>query len=140
MKTPRELLLEKHAQAVPHLDTIRQQAVSEAMRLTNPARDDTDNALSLIWQEVFVSCRRAWFGLAGVWGLILLLQLTGPADVLRQATVASSPTDSRQFVQLVEERQRWQEELLGNTTPQANSTHPAVIRPRSELAIPSRLC
>lgn len=97
MKTPREILLQRHREATPKLDAIRESLVS---KLNNEETIGAGFPADLgawllggstkLWRELFWSCRRTWAGLATVWlGLLVFNALqTGPAaPVLAQAAV-----------------------------------------------------
>jgi hypothetical protein len=99
MKTPREILLQRHRAAAPQLDAIREAVVRE---LNPPAATPAPvpvhlvswfrDGASTLWRELFWSCRRTWAGLAAVWlGLLVFNALqTGPAaPVLAQAAPAA---------------------------------------------------
>ena len=67
MKTPRDLLLNRHRPALPKLDVIRRTVLAE--HVGGPALPDEAPAgfLAQAWFELFWSCRRAWIGLAAAW-------------------------------------------------------------------------
>src|SRR5208282_3767715 len=78
MKTPREILLERHLTAAPKLDAIRQSAVAAVC----DRRISTDRAherrsqtavtmiLETFWRELIWPSRRIWAGLAATWILV----------------------------------------------------------------------
>ncbi|HEY3760328.1 MAG TPA: hypothetical protein VGN23_01080 [Verrucomicrobiae bacterium] len=68
MKTPREILLERHKAAIPQLDALRNQTINAELR-RKPSTVIVD-WLSLLWRELIWPCRGIWTGLATVWILI----------------------------------------------------------------------
>jgi len=132
MKTPRRLLLNRHRQAEPALDAIREGVVRELSRQDEraapEARPTVANWLGIFWQELFVSCRRYWMGLGTAWCGILLIGLFGAGETF---TRAPSPA----AVQAVQEQLLLRAELLtGAPEPdlRAVSAEPAP-QPRSSL-------
>jgi hypothetical protein len=74
MKTPRQVLLDRHADAQASLDALRQSVVA-------PMRHRRRPWLELLWQELVLPIRPLLAGLSVVWVLILALHLTtrGPS-------------------------------------------------------------
>ena len=74
MKTPREVLLERHRAAGPKLDVIRETAVASVgdRRIMNsPAAADRDDH----WRQFFLSLRWHLAGMGAAWLVIVLLNL-----------------------------------------------------------------
>ncbi len=118
MKTPRQLLLDRHADAQASLDALRQSVVA-------PMRPRRRPWLELLWQELVMPIRPLLAGLSVVWVLILALHLTtrGPsADV---GTQPLPPSIARE----VAAQQRLLSALLGLRP----SETPAPSEPRSGL-------
>src|SRR6478672_11734897 len=68
MKTPRELLLERHAELQQKLDTLREEAVASlAEARPTPAK--------ILWRELLLSLRWHLAGLSAAWMLIFFLNL-----------------------------------------------------------------
>ena len=74
MKTPRQILFERHADAQASLDALRQSVVIPMRQRRRPWRE-------LLWQELVLPIRPLLAGLSIAWALILALHLTarGPA-------------------------------------------------------------
>jgi hypothetical protein len=108
MKTPREILLQRHQAAIPKLDTLRRDAVRH-MTARQPSR-----LASWIlyfpwncWCEMIWPARRIWTGLAATWVLLLIANLGLRAGMpQRTATISAN---SYGFLLSARE----QEQLLG---------------------------
>jgi hypothetical protein len=82
MKTPREILFEKHKGAEQKLDAIRASVIAECVR---PEPQPTTSVVSALWQELVWPYRSIWAGLSVVWVGIIALWLTEPGTVTRKA-------------------------------------------------------
>src|ERR1035438_7714486 len=77
MKTPRELILERHQSAEAKLKAIRAEDLAACTRsAAQPSRQrppavDFATAAVRFWQETFWPWRRAWIGMAAIWVFIL---------------------------------------------------------------------
>lgn len=65
MKTPREILLARHADASAELDALRRSVVAELKPAESPGW------LAVAWRELFWQPRLVWTGLAAVWVFLL---------------------------------------------------------------------
>lgn len=92
MKTPREILLQRHRAAQPRLDEIRRDAIS---RFANPPGLRTEwsplRALHTLWRELIWPARRVWAGLATTWVFILIAN----ANLSEGRPVASTETKAQ---------------------------------------------
>jgi hypothetical protein len=98
MKTPRDLLLERHQQQSPALDQLRERVIRKELgeAITRPRQNDTSNWLVTL--RAWLNFQRAaWSGLAAVWCVILGLNLAAEREMGTSVT-ASAPTDSAQFL------------------------------------------
>jgi hypothetical protein len=77
MKTPREILFQKHQAVEPKLDAIREMVVGEGRRAAVPKTRVADTATlpRLSWREFVLSLRWHLAGLGTVWIVIVLLNL-----------------------------------------------------------------
>jgi hypothetical protein len=87
MKTPREILFEKHKGAEQKLDAIRANVVAECGR---PRPQQETNVFMALWQDLILPYRRIWTGLSVVWVGIIALWLTEPGKPARE-TVRVTP-------------------------------------------------
>ncbi len=125
MKTPRELLLARHAAARPRLDEVRAAVLAE-MRAAK-AVIPSQSLWTVLWQQLVIECRPAWAALGAAWGIILLLNIMSSTMTERPAVVVASRLSPEVEVILKAQRQLWVE----LTTP-ANPLPPrAKERPAS---------
>ena len=81
MKTPRELILERHESAETKLKTIRGEDLAACVRSAAQASPQRLPALDLaaavkrFWQDTFGPWRRAWIGIGVVWFGLLVFSL-----------------------------------------------------------------
>ncbi|HUB87699.1 MAG TPA: hypothetical protein VMB22_07375 [Verrucomicrobiae bacterium] len=136
MKTPREILLERHQAAAPKLDAIRQSAVAAVCdrRISNERRSQTTATMILktFWLELVWPCRRIWAGLAAVWVLIFVFNLSqrDPSELMARKTPSPSP----QMVLAFWQQEKLLDELMGPDKPPAvEPPQPFLPQPRSEL-------
>ena len=115
MKTPKELLLQKHRDAESALDGIRERVVGDLARQGRgaAAEPSTSDWLGTLWQELFVSCRGYWMGLGTAWCGILLLIALGAGGLLTGGSGGTEPA-----VQALQEQLRLRDELLGDARMQ----------------------
>lgn len=132
MKTPREILLNRHRAAGPKLDAIRRTVVSD---LNNKATKELSLAQSfvasflrcsnLFWRKLILPSRRTWAGLAAVWLILLAINLAQhePTPV-GQAPAAPAMMSFR-------EQQRLMNELFADRSlPAAETDRPKPFSPR----------
>ncbi len=117
MKTPRQILFERHADAQASLDALRQSAVAPMRNRRRPWRE-------LLWQELVLPIRPLLAGLAVAWALILALHLTARGPATERRTQPLPPSIAREAVA----QQRILTSLLGLRPVEA----PEPAEPRSE--------
>ncbi len=153
MKTPRELLFERHRQAEPRLDQVRRQALaelaagasSEALRhgpterlFKRSVANIEYGILKKLWLELLWPSRRALAGMAVVW-LALLAANFG----MKSTGISAPPARSArkgELVQAFQEQRRLLAELLPTTTPPPAEPPRPASRPRSERIAPFKNC
>jgi hypothetical protein len=138
MKTPRELLLKRHAAANEKLDAIRAEALrvaAEVNRRNPPVRELTFaatplQALTIPFRELIWPARRVWAGLAAVWVALAVFHF---AQADRRETVVAKSTMPASEVRLAfQEQQRLLGEILGPppaAVPPRHSPPPRSERP-----------
>jgi predicted PhzF superfamily epimerase YddE/YHI9 len=131
MKTPRELLLQRHQGANVRLDRIREDVVSQLTKTTASLEQGAStNTLLKLWRELIWPKPIAWTGVAAAWGLILLLKLS-TQDASH--VVAQKSSTSPEAIAEVRQQKRFFAELVGIAErPAAASASPVLPRPRSE--------
>jgi hypothetical protein len=130
MKTPREVLLNRHRAAEPQLDSIREQAVA-AM---SPKRRSRFAEIAESCREFFRVPRIAWAALAAVWTIIIALNTASSETPAAPMTAAASPPRrSPEMLQALREQKRLFAELVGAAGEKLESEAPRFVpRPRSE--------
>jgi hypothetical protein len=138
MKTPREILLNRHRSAGPKLDAVRKTALATAFPRAGHNAEPTAQisgpfalrVAHVLWRELILPCRGIWAGLAAIWLVILVLNLPSGGKPMRLAG-STSPPDQQVLAVLREQR----EMLTQFSEPIAPS--PAIPTrtpgPRSEL-------
>jgi len=134
MKTPRELILERHRAAAPRLDEIRAGVLASGAAPQKPACDDrAPHWISVFWREVVFPARWAWSSMAAGWVMILILQGLSRVDI--PAPAASVARTSPEVLALLQEQRLLKLELLDNVG--ATSAHAdAPPQPRSGAVPP----
>jgi hypothetical protein len=137
MKTPREILLERHQAAGTKLDAIRQSAVA-AVCDRRPAMNDvlelrSQTAATMIWhvlwRELILPSRRIWAGLAAIWLVLAAVNLS-QRDHMPAVPMASA---SPEMILSFRQQERLLTELLGpDETRAAEPATPFLPQPRSE--------
>jgi hypothetical protein len=136
MKSPRDILFNRHESAAPKLDAIRQSTVAAVCdrRLgMNDARErrSATTIIQTIWLELVWPSRRIWTGLAAVWVLIFIFNFSqrDPAEMMAWKSPPSSPEMILTFPQ----QERLMAELIGpNETQAVAPSKPFLPQPRSE--------
>ena len=98
MKTPRELLLERHRAQSAALDQIRKRVIAHEFG-ESPAlvRQEPRRPLFAAFGAWLTFPRAAWGGFAAVWCVILGLNLAAERE-METSVAARAPTDSEQFL------------------------------------------
>ncbi len=84
MKTPRQILLDRHQAASPRLDRLRVDAISNEL-FEQPVTLKKQTALSsfgfaALWSELFIPYRKAWMGLGVIWVFLLGVRFATPQE------------------------------------------------------------
>ena len=138
MKTPREILLERHRQTSAKLDRIRANALATAFAAeTRATRRDGQVETRLLmhlvtkaWQELICPCRLVWTGMAALWIVILAINLSLSDRQAIPQSARSAPTPA--MLQALEERRRLLVELIPPSVAPQTASPPKTPRPRSE--------
>lgn len=138
MKTPREILLARHQAAEPRLDAIRRAVVHELNNQDAKAPSGVTVFASLCrrcfaapWRELILPSRRIWTGLAAVWILIFIINVSLRDNV---SSVTGQPVRSPAVMMSWQAQQRWLNELFADrsTPPEADRLRNAAPKPRTE--------
>lgn len=121
MKTPRQVLLDRHADAQASLDALRRSVV-------DPMRQRRRPWLGILWQELVQPIRPLLAGLSVVWVLILALHLTTRGPSANGGTQPLPTSIARE----VAAEQRLLSALLGLRPPESpEPSEPRDARPPS---------
>ena len=126
MKTPRELLFERHRAAEPKLDTLRQKTVSRLAKA--PAVNSRPSAPRSSWRDMLLSLRWHLAGLSAAWLVVLVLNIDhsqAHSTVLAKQNIPSP----QQLLTALRENRRQVLELTGGQVVASVLE----ARPRSEI-------
>jgi hypothetical protein len=136
MKTPREILLNRHRDAEPKLDDIRE----KAMMTLAPSAGSNPSVQAgrlwplriawTLWRELIFPSRRIWAALAAAWVVLLWLNLPGGDKTPRMVAEALPPDHEIQA--LLREQQEMFAELIGFGGPSPAVPNKTTV-PRSEV-------
>lgn len=130
MKSPRDLLLSRHQAAQPELDRLRRAVVARAWKPQVPGLKGSWSEWAVdFFREALWPWRRAWFGLATVWVVILALPSTaersphhGQFEPVRLSPAALAELKAQH---------RWRDELLGALPSVRSTSDQPPLRPQS---------
>jgi hypothetical protein len=132
MKTPREVLLQRHQSATPRLDTIRRKVVADMT--APPDRESQQPIIARFLREFLLPLRWHLAGMSALWLFAALLSIDR-ASTPPQTAIASSPS-SQMAAALFENRRQLAEMINSPTDEAATSTpvpQPFIPRRRSAL-------
>ena len=121
MKTPRELILERHQSAEAKLKAIRAEDLAACTRSAAQASRQRQPSISLsaiarqFWQETFWPWRRVWAGVAASWLVILALNLA-TGDTPRTASI-KPPRPDPEVLAVLQQQEQLLTQLLGPGAP-----------------------
>jgi hypothetical protein len=126
MKTPREVLFEKHRLVEPKLE--RMWARIAARPVVAPYQ-----LIAALWRELVWPCRRIWVGLACAWALIVALNLASSEPASPAASKAEPR--SRDEMQALIEQRRLLAQLIESASAPSDEHESKPPGPRSERAL-----
>jgi hypothetical protein len=118
MKTPREILSERHQSADPKLEALRKDFVAElsapASKVARSGRANFQPAfiVAKLWQELILPYRRAWTGLAAIWLVILGVNFVASVNT-PQVTLAKVTPPTTEVLTALREQNQMLAQLLG---------------------------
>lgn len=132
MKTPREILFDRHRSVEPKLDSLRARAITE---LETKSRAESAGWLESL-REMFRIPRMAWGGLAAAWLVIIALNFASrESDPARPAPQEAKR--SPETLLALREQKRLFSELVGVANEKLDAEAPRFVpRPRSDLEMP----
>ena len=140
MKKPRDILFARHQAAAPKLDAIRREVVHElnnqvTKKQSQPASFVTSflGCSNKLWLELIWPCRRIWTGLAAVWLLIFIVNVSQHDNV---SSVTGKTIRPGGAVMSLQAQQRWMNELLADRSspPDADRPRNFAPKPRAETS------
>jgi hypothetical protein len=140
MKTPRDVLLERHRTIEPKLDAVRRDILSagfvrKGRRVAVPKSRVADTAILplLVWRELIFPCRRTWAALAAVW-IVLFIFNVSQRDKSELAA-RKLPPPSPEAIMAWQQQERLLAELIGPSAPgDAERRKIFLPKPRTENA------
>jgi hypothetical protein len=140
MKTPRQLLLARHALAESKLDTVREGVLATSVgRRTSSRQAFLDRLLTLglyvprtLWHELIQPSRRLWTALATIWILIFLINFSQRDPV---SSVTGQPVRSQSVTMSWQMQQRLMNELLADRAMPPDADRPRNTQPRPRTQI-----
>jgi hypothetical protein len=134
MKTPREILLERHQTTESKLDAIRENVVARLSERENK-RASNVRPWAFAWLDLFHVPRWAWGSLAAAWLVIGALNIASSDVPSASVSVAQVPAKrSPEMRQALLEQKRLFAELVGTLSAPADAEAPRFVpRPRSEV-------
>jgi hypothetical protein len=132
MKTPREILLERHRTITPKLNAIRRESVGRVSSLSQTFKIKGSETgwkpvLRLLWRELILPSHRIWTGLAAIWVLILAVNFSLRDN--SQSTAANSLASSPEIMMTYQQQERLLAELMDSSEPQV-AEPPKTFNPR----------
>jgi hypothetical protein len=134
MKTPREILLASHQAAIPKLDAIRRSVIFE---LNNQETKEQSWPVSLVasllgcsnklWLELVWPCRRIWTGLAAVWVLLAIVNVSQRDGSQVHLAKSSSPVA---MTMTFRDQQKMLNELFADRSLPAEAVRPRIFSPK----------
>lgn len=140
MKTPREILFERHRKAAPQLDQLRTDVLA-ALSTATPHEQDEPVLRAIFrkfWSEVIWPSRRAWAGMAALWLVICAINFQ-----MRSGSTAVAKVPVGEFAKVVKEQRQVLAELVQTRPPVENvalPVTPSTPRPRSERRLIFKAC
>lgn len=140
MKSPRDLLLERHRDQSPALDRLRERVISQEVAASRPCAQQEVAPGWFAALHTWLNWRlAAWSGFAAVWCVILGLNLAAQTETETSVTTRT-PVNSREFLVGMQENRAQLAALLsdrnGNDEAATREAKPAprgaVDRPRKE--------
>ncbi len=136
MKTAREILLARHADAQPRLDALREAFVAglSSARIAVPK----PSLRTTLWEQLVVACRPAWIGIAAAWAVIAVLHATSAAPSADRPHAAVAKVASPEVEALLAaQRQLFVELCAPVDAPRRRTPEPAT-RPSGSIFRPNR--
>ncbi len=144
MKTPREILLNRHQAAMPKLDTIRHDILNAEFKVGQASRLSLISiffqmetgwkpVLRLLWRELIFPCRRTWAALAAVWMALFIFNFSQRDQA--ELAARKLPPPSPEAIMAWRQQEKLLAELIGPSAPaDAEQRKIFLPKPRTESA------
>ena len=141
MKTPREILFQRHQSAAPKLDAVRRTVLAGLNHQDTKTRSWTDNFVSLclggsnkLWGELIWPCRRTWTALAAVWVLIFVFNVSQRDK--SELAARKLPPPSPEAIMAWRQQEKLLAELIGSPGTAGDAERQKIFlpKPRTENA------
>ena len=135
MKTSRDILFSRHQAAMPKLDAIRQSTVATVCDRRTSGNDiherrsqtTATTALRTLWFELIFPCRRIWTGLAAVWILLFIFNVS-QRDGSQLVIATSSPP--AEMIMTFRDQQKFLNELFADRSMPMDAERPRTFSPK----------
>ena len=139
MKTPRQIILDRHRAVESQLATVRRAALNAVFSAPAAAPDRQPDStrwtlravVLVLWRELILPARRTWIGLATVWVAILVLHFAAHDDAM-SALAQSTASPPRPAILSPEQQSLWTELAGGPDLIRVAPAKSAAPKPRSE--------
>lgn len=136
MKTPREILLQRHHAIAPRLDAVRAVAVDQLNLKETKEQSKVPVSLFLrvpaaLWRELILPSRRIWTGLAAAWVVIIVVHLAS-RETEPSVVVKSTPLSPEVLIVLREQNELHAQLLRDGSKPADADRPKPVALPHSE--------
>jgi hypothetical protein len=146
MKTPREILTERHRSIGPKLDAMRQEVITmlpssgsaDALHPKSSRHWSFAATIRKGWQQLIWPSRRAWAGMAVIW--LAVLGANVGMKVTSQGMPSGRPASFRDIAQALEDQQRLLAELLPPKPAAAIQASRPSAGPRSQRPTVLKAC
>jgi hypothetical protein len=144
MKTPREILLQRHQDAAPKLDAIRHNALNAEFKVGQASRLSLISlffqmetgwkpVLRLLWLELVWPYRRTWATLAAVWIALFIFNVSQRDK--SELAARKLPPPSPEAIMAWRQQERLLAELIGPSVPGDVEQRKIFLpKPRTEIA------
>ncbi|HET7624028.1 MAG TPA: hypothetical protein VFM25_02095 [Verrucomicrobiae bacterium] len=144
MKTPREILFERHRTSDAKLDSIRQNVLAAECRNEFQKRKQAVILRAfpfrigmIFWRELILPARRIWVGFAVVWMVIFALNAADKNDSALK--MAKSKVPPAEILLALQRQQEMLAEFNTPPQPEVAEKPKSSPKPRSALRSPFRL-
>ncbi len=126
MKTPRDLLFQRHETAAPKLDALRRAVIAGHCAPTETSQPASLGFATMLWLELIFPCRRIWTTLAAVWLLVLIANFAQRDD---SSALASKAQPSAEMLLAFRSQQKMFNQILSDHPQPVEADRPRNFTP-----------